>query len=128
MINKFNILDNKSKGIVLAVFGVLLLTPDTLFMRLSELEKWQLGGWRGVLMGATLFFFVFFSRRKEHKSEFLTTFSIPGLLIVAAMAINSVSFTLGISETSVIVVLTALATMPLLTALLSVLFLNEQQK
>ena len=50
MINKFNILDNKSKGVALAVFGVLLLTPDTLFMRLSELEKWQLGGWRGVLM------------------------------------------------------------------------------
>ena len=127
MINKFNILDNKSKGIVLAVFGVLLLTPDTLFMRLSELEKWQLGGWRGVLMGATLFFIWVFSRKSGRKSEFLTTFSIPGLLIVGAMAVNSVSFTLGVSETSVIVVLTALATMPLLTALLSVFFLNEQQ-
>ena len=127
MINKFNILDNKSKGIVLAVFGVLLLTPDTLFMRLSELEKWQLGGWRGLLMGATLFFIWIFSRKSGRKSEFLTTFSIPGLLIVGAMAVNSVSFTLGVSETSVIVVLTALATMPLLTALLSVFFLNEQQ-
>ena len=127
MINKINILDNKSKGIVLAVFGVLLLTPDTLFMRLSELEKWQLGGWRGVLMGATLFFIWIFSRKSGRKSEFLTTFSIPGLLIVGAMAVNSVSFTLGVSETSVIVVLTALATMPLLTALLSVFFLNEQQ-
>ena len=127
MINEFNILDNKSKGIVLAVFGVLLLTPDTLFMRLSELEKWQLGGWRGVLMGATLFFIWIFSRKSGRKSEFLTTFSIPGLLIVGAMAVNSVSFTLGVSETSVIVVLTALATMPLLTALLSVFFLNEQQ-
>ena len=127
MINKFNILDNKSKGIALAVFGVLLLTPDTLFMRLSELEKWQLGGWRGVLMGTTLFFIWFFSRRKGRKSEILTTFSIPGVLIIAAMAVNSVSFTLGVSETSVIVVLTALATMPLLTAVLSVFFLNEQQ-
>ncbi|MDC3108336.1 DMT family transporter [Paracoccaceae bacterium] len=127
MINKFNILDNKSKGIALAFFGVLLLTPDTLFMRLSELEKWQLGGWRGVLMGATLFLIWLFSRRMGQRSEFLTTFSIPGLLIIAAMAINSVSFTLGISETSVIVVLTALATMPLLTALLSVLVLREQQ-
>ena len=124
MMNKFNILDDKYKGIALAVFGVLLLTPDTLFMRLSELEKWQLGGWRGVLMGTTLFFIWFFSRRKGHKSEILTTFSIPGVLIIAAMAVNSVSFTLGISETSVIVVLTALATMPLLTALLSVLFLS----
>ena len=80
-----------------------------------------------MLMGATLFFIWLFSRRMGQRSEFLTTFSIPGLLIIAAMAINSVSFTLGISETSVIVVLTALATMPLLTALLSVLVLKEQQ-
>ena len=127
MISYFNILDNKIKGLYLAFFGVLLLTPDTLFMRLSELEKWQLGGWRGVLMGATLFLIWFLSRKMGHKKEFLTTFSIPGLLIILAMAVNSVSFTLGISETSVIVVLTALATMPLLTALLSVLLLKEKQ-
>ena len=127
MISYFNILDNKIKGVYLAFFGVLLLTPDTLFMRLSELEKWQLGGWRGVLMGATLFLIWFLSRKMGHKKEFLTTFSIPGLLIILAMAVNSVSFTLGISETSVIVVLTALATMPLLTALLSVLLLKEKQ-
>ena len=127
MICYFNILDNKIKGLYLAFFGVILLTPDTLFMRLSELEKWQLGGWRGVLMGATLFLIWFLSRKMGHKKEFLTTFSIPGLLIILAMAVNSVSFTLGISETSVIVVLTALATMPLLTALLSVLLLKEKQ-
>ena len=70
MINKFNILDNKSKGVALAVFGVLLLTPDTLFMRLSELEKWQLGGWRGVLMGATLFFIWFFQENWDTKVSF----------------------------------------------------------
>ena len=127
MISYFNNLDNKIKGLYLAFFGVLLLTPDTLFMRLSELEKWQLGGWRGVLMGATLFLIWFLSRKMGHKKEFLATFSIPGLLIILAMAVNSVSFTLGISETSVIVVLTALATMPLLTALLSVLLLKEKQ-
>ena len=127
MISYFNTLDNKNKGLFLSFFGVLLLTPDTLFMRLSELEKWQLGGWRGILMGATLFLIWFLSRKIGHKKEFLTTFSIPGLLIVLAMAVNSVSFTLGISETSVIVVLTALATMPLLTALLSVLMLKEKQ-
>ena len=127
MISYFNTLDNKNKGLFLSFFGVLLLTPDTLFMRLSELEKWQLGGWRGILMGATLFLIWFLSRKIGHKKEFLTTFSIPGLLIILAMAVNSVSFTLGISETSVIVVLTALATMPLLTALLSVLMLKEKQ-
>ena len=127
MISYFNILDNKIKGYYIAFFGVLLLTPDTLFMRLSELEKWQLGGWRGVLMGITLFLIWFLSKKTERKKEFLTAFSIPGLLIILAMAVNSVSFTLGISETSVIVVLTALATMPLLTALLSVLLLKEKQ-
>ena len=39
-------------GTLLALFGVLILTPDTLVIRLSGLERWALMGWRGILMGA----------------------------------------------------------------------------
>ena len=30
-----------AKGILIAFLGALLLTPDTLFMRLSEMDVWQ---------------------------------------------------------------------------------------
>ena len=39
-------------GTLLALAGILILTPDTLVIRLSELERWSLMGWRGILMGA----------------------------------------------------------------------------
>ena len=39
-------------GTLLALIGVLVLTPDTLVIRLSGLERWALMGWRGILMGA----------------------------------------------------------------------------
>ena len=44
----------KRFGTILALIGVLVLTPDTMIMRLSTLERWPLMGWRGILMGATL--------------------------------------------------------------------------
>ena len=42
----------KRFGTLLALVGVLVLTPDTLVIRLSGLERWDLMGWRGILMGA----------------------------------------------------------------------------
>ena len=44
----------KRFGTFLALVGVLVLTPDTMVMRFSNLDRWPLMGWRGVLMGFTL--------------------------------------------------------------------------
>ena len=41
-----------AKGILIAFLGALLLTPDTLFMRLSEMDVWTMLFWRGFQMGA----------------------------------------------------------------------------
>ena len=47
-------------GSFLAIIGVLILTPDTMVMRFSNLERWELMGFRGILMGVTLFFIWYF--------------------------------------------------------------------
>ena len=41
-------------GLLLAVFGALVLTPDTLFMRLSDMEGYQMVAWRGLLTGSVM--------------------------------------------------------------------------
>ena len=46
-----------TKGIVIAFLGALLLTPDTLFMRLSEMNIWTMLFWRGFQMGIVLIIF-----------------------------------------------------------------------
>ena len=49
------------------------------------------------------------------------------IIFIIAFAINSIFFTLGIIETSVMVVLTAVATMPVFAALLSSFIMKESQ-
>ena len=127
MFNYFNSLYNNNKGILLAFAGVMILTPDTLFMRLSELERWQMVGWRGVLMGITLFIIWLCFMKTNPRKELVSIITIPGILVMISMAFNSINFTLGVAETSIMVVLTALATMPLFAAVLSVFLLKERQ-
>ena len=114
-------------GTLLALTGILVLTPDTLVIRLSELERWTLMGWRGVLMGITSFaiWWILFSRQPSRDLQ--TVMSWQGLLVVATFSLNSVTFTLGIVETSASVVLTAVATIPIFAAILSAFLLQERQ-
>ena len=114
-------------GVLIALFGVLVLTPDTLAIRLSELDRWPLMGWRGILMGTVLLlgWRLFFSQNPS--SEWRSLGSWPGLVVIIAFSMNSVTFTIGIVETSATVVLTAVATMPVFAAILSFFMLGERQ-
>ena len=114
-------------GILVALLGVLVLTPDTLVIRISELERWPLMGWRGLLMGiaSLIIWRTLLARNPSH--EWRSLFSWQGILVIIAFSMNSVTFTLGIVETSASVVLTAVATMPVFAAALSFLILREKQ-
>ncbi|MBC8257506.1 MAG: DMT family transporter [SAR324 cluster bacterium] len=117
----------KSFGTFLALAGVLVLTPDTMVMRFSNLDRWPLMGWRGVLMGVTLLLIwrlFLFSKTSDNWRSLITW---PGIIIIISFSINSISFTLGIQETSVMLVLTAVATMPVFAAILSSIMMSEAQ-
>ena len=117
----------KRFGTFLALIGVLVLTPDTMVMRFSNLDRWPLMGWRGLLMGVTLLIIWHFLFVSNTKKKWRTLYTWPGIIVIISFSINSVSFTLGIQETSVMLVLTALATMPIFAAILSSFMLRETQ-
>ena len=117
----------KRFGTILALVGVLILTPDTMIMRLSTLERWPLMGWRGILMGVTLLIVWRYLLTDNVKREWKSLVTFPGLVVIFSFGINSITFTLGIQETSVMVVLTALATMPIFAAILSSILMGESQ-
>ena len=72
-------------GLSLAIFGALLLTPDTLFMRLSELDGFSMLVWRGGLSGiAYLFIWMWFSLRVEQKMPPVFTLSF-GVIVLCQM-------------------------------------------
>jgi len=127
LINRFFKNRPKSYGNFLALIGVLILTPDTMVMRFSNLDRWPLMGWRGVLMGITLLIFWRLFQFSNTEKKISSIYSWQGIIVIFAFAINSVTFTLGIQETSVMVVLTAVATMPVFAAIFSIILMNESQ-
>ena len=114
-------------GTLLALAGILILTPDTLVIRLSELERWSLMGWRGILMGVMSFAIWWALFTRQPWRDLRSIVSWQGLCVMVTFSMNSVTFTLGIVETSASVVLTAVATMPVFAAILSAFLLQERQ-
>ena len=114
-------------GTLLALIGVLALTPDTLVIRLSGLERWALMGWRGILMGAMCLLLWRLLLTRNASREWRSLASWQGVVVIIAFSMNSLTFTLGIVETSATVVLTAVATMPIFAAILSYFMLGERQ-
>ena len=114
-------------GTLLALTGVLVLTPDTLVIRLSGLERWALMGWRGILMGAMSLLLWRLLLTRNASREWRSRASGQGVWGRTAFSMNSATFTLGIVETSATVVLTAVATMPIFAAILSYFMLGERQ-
>ena len=78
-------------------------------------------------MGVVLLCIWRFLLVKDLAGEWRSLRSGPGAIVIVAFGINSITFTLGIVETSVTVVLTAVATMPVFAALLSAVLLGERQ-
>ena len=111
-------------GLSLALFGALLLTPDTLFMRISELDGFTMLAWRGGLSGlGYLLIWAWFSLRLELKIPNLLTLSFA--IVVICQIINATFFSLAIAVAPVTIVLISVATAPIFSALLSWFFLGE---
>ena len=110
----------------MALAGALLITPDTLLIRLSGLEGWGLTFWRGVLIGGglCLLWMLFEGRRALAQLPGLST--RPALVIVFANLVNAMAFNFATLETSITVVVTALATAPLIAAALGYFILAER--
>ena len=123
-------LKNSRYGLLLALFGALMITPDTLFMRLSEMPTWVMMAWRGLEMGCLLLLLWalrLLLARDGHKikAEFAALFSRQGIGAVLCTLLGGTSFTYGIAESSVAIVLITIACAPVFAAIFSLIFLSE---
>lgn len=111
-------------GLALAAAGALFLTPDALFMRLSEMDGFQMVAWRGLLMGTVMVLgWAVLSRDRGGDLAQLGTGE--GLAIVGCQLCNSIMFCLGIASAPAAVVLFGVAAVPVFSALLSRVVLGE---
>ena len=117
-------LTNKQKGLGLSLIGVLLITPDSLFLRLIDLGAWELVFYRGLVPFICLLIVLSFYYRSQFIKSFLVL-GIPGLIYAILIALGSTPFVISIENTYVANTLIMIALLPFATAILSSIFLKE---
>ena len=117
-------LTDQQKGSLLAFVAVIFITPDSLFIRLSNVDTWGLVFYRGIIP----FFTVFLGMLMIYKLNFfkiLLSSGYHGLIYVGTFSITNITFVVSIQNTNVANTLVMIATAPMLSAILGAIFLKE---
>ena len=108
----------------LSLFGVLIITPDSLFIRLINISSWELLFYRGLIPSFCLFIFLLLYYKKNFLHALLIT-GLPGLLYAVLIALGNTAFVLSIQNTNVANTIIMIALTPFATAILSSIFIKE---
>ena len=117
-------LSDQQKGSLMAFVAVMLITPDSLFIRLSNVDTWGLVFYRGIIP----FFSVLTGMLIIYKSNFfkmLFTSGHHGLIYIITFSITNITFVVSIQNTNVANTLVMIAMAPMLSAVLGAIFLKE---
>ena len=117
-------LTDQQKGSLLAFVAVMFITPDSLFIRLSNIDTWGLVFYRGIIPFATVFFGMLLIY-KLNFFKLLFTSGYHGIIYVATFSVTNITFVVSIQNTNVANTLVMIATAPMLSAILGAIFLKE---
>tara|TARA_Y200000002_G_scaffold179833_1_gene148389 strand:+ start:237 stop:1097 length:861 start_codon:yes stop_codon:yes gene_type:complete len=117
-------LSNQHKGSLLAFIAVMLITPDSIFIRLSNIETWGMLFYRGAIpFVVVLVGLIFFYKNNLFKA--LVGIGYPGIFYVISFSICNITFIISIQNTNVANTLVMIAMAPMLSAILGSIFLKE---
>ena len=117
-------LSDQQKGSFLAFVAVMFITPDSLFIRLSNMDTWGLVFYRGMIP----FFTVLIGMLIVYKSKFfkmLFNSGYHGVIFITTFSITNITFVVSIQNTNVANTLVMIAMAPMLSAILGAIFLKE---
>ena len=114
----------RNKGLLLSLIGVIIISPDSLLIRLVRLDDFSLIFYRSALPTITVFgFLIYYYKSKVLSSFFLI--GLPGILYAILYAITHICFVYSIQHTAVANTLVLIAAAPIFAAIFSVLILKE---
>ncbi|MDC3391869.1 DMT family transporter [Candidatus Thioglobus sp.] len=120
-------MNNHLKGLLIAFFGVLMLTPDPVLVRLADAETFTILFWRGIFYALGVLAILFATYRKNTFKE-LKNIGRPGIWIGILSGIGGVTFIAAIQYTSIAKVLVIISTAPMVVAIISWVIINEKPK
>ncbi|MDA7572961.1 DMT family transporter [Candidatus Pelagibacter sp.] len=114
----------QQKGSLLAFVAVILITPDSLFIRLSNVDTWGLVFYRGIIPFVTVFLGMLIIY-KLNFFKILFSSGYHGLIYIGTFSLTNITFVVSIQNTNVANTLVMIAMAPMLSAILSGIFLKE---
>ena len=114
----------RNKGLILSFIGVLILSPDSLLIRLVDLDDFSLIFYRSALPIVTILIFLIYIYQKSFLKSFYLI-GIPGIIYAILYAITHICFVYPIQNTAVANTLVLIASAPIFAALFSVFILKE---
>ena len=119
-----NSLTDQKKGSLMAFVAVMFITPDSLFIRLSNVETWSLVFYRGIIPFVLVFIGMLLIYRLKF-FDLLRSNGYYGFAYVLTFSVTNIAFVVSIQNTNVANTLIMIATAPMLSAILGSFFLKE---
>jgi len=113
------------KGLLIAFFGILILSPDAVFVRLADSNSWTVLFWRGLFFAAGIVVILLLTYRSKAVNE-LINIGKGGMLIGLLTALGGTSFVLAIHYTSIAKALVIISISPIVVAIVSLIMLKEK--
>lgn len=117
-------MDNQLKGLVLTTLGVLMVVPDSLFVRLIEADALSTAFWRAFTAAVLIGLVVLVTQGLR---AFAAVFSTgrAGAIYILLIGSTAPAFVMAVENTSVANVVFIFASMPVFAAIFSKVFLGE---
>ncbi len=113
-----------AKGLLIATLGVLSISPDTLLIRLADLDYGPTLFWRSLFTSMGLILLVVCTKRRGTLKA-VKDLGRPGLLVTALFSVSNLAFLLAVHLTTVANTLVIISTAPVFAALMGRVFLGE---
>tara|TARA_Y100000590_G_C15534458_1_gene944457 strand:+ start:110 stop:967 length:858 start_codon:yes stop_codon:yes gene_type:complete len=115
---------DQKKGMLMAFTAIMFITPDSLFIRLANISSWNLIFYRGFIPFFVVFVCLLFIYKTKLFEQVLKN-SWYGVAYALVFTITNITFVISIENTNVANTLIMIALAPMLSAILSFIFLKE---
>jgi len=115
---------DQKKGMLLAFTAIVFITPDSLFIRLASLESWNLIFYRGFIPFIVVLVGLLIIYKNKLVAEIINN-GWHGFAYAGTFTITNIMFVISIENTNVANTLIMIALAPMLSAIISLIFLKE---
>ena len=115
---------DQKKGTLIAFTAIMFITPDSLFIRLANLDSWNLIFYRGFIPFVLVLLGLLVIYKTKLLKEIINN-GWHGFFYACTFTVTNIFFVISIENTNVANTLIMIALAPMLSAIISFLFLKE---